>query len=65
MPLALDFTSTLVMGVHLAGRHHALGQVAFFHFGQLGGINLGAAARRREHSARDQEHEYCRQRCPR
>ena len=37
-------------GRDLAGRHYALGQVALFHFRQFGGINLGAAAGRRENS---------------
>ena len=46
MPLALDLISTLVMGVDLAGCYHALGQIAFFHLGQLGGIDFGAAPSR-------------------
>ena len=53
--LRLDFD--LGDGRDLAGRHHALGQVALFHFGEFRRINLGAATRRRENSARDQQHD--------
>ena len=41
----------------LAGRDHALGQIALFHFGELRRINLGAATRRRDHSTRNQQHD--------
>ena len=46
MPLALDLISTLVMGVDFAGGDDALGEIALLHFGQLGGIDLGAASGR-------------------
>ena len=43
---------------NFAGRHHALGEVSLFHFGELGGVDLGAAAGRRKDASGDQQHDY-------
>src|SRR5579862_7988201 len=53
----LRFHFDLCNGRDLASRDHALGQVPFFHFGEFRGINLGTAARRRENSTCNQQHD--------
>ena len=57
MPLAFDFTSTLVIGRHFTRSHHTLGQVAFFHLRQLRGINLGTTAGRGKHANGNQQND--------
>ncbi len=44
MPDGLGLDFDLGDGLDLAGGDYALGEVTLFDLGQLGGINLGAAA---------------------
>ena len=43
---------------HLPCGHYTLGEVSLFHLGELGGVDLGAAAGRRKDSASDEQHDY-------